>query len=207
MYQSKVAVTGTAWFALVLLISSVSLAQKRERKPKEQAAAVENATPAPKNEDPTFKGMKYRPIGPFRGGRSLTASGIAGDPTTYYFGGTGGGVWKSTDGAMTWTSVFDKEGTSAIGSLAVSPSDPNIVYVGTGEGCIRGNASHGDGIYKTADGGKTCKNISLRDSRAIGKLIIDPKNPDRVLVAARGNPHGLNTARGVLRPLAGGKRW
>ena len=107
------AVTGTAWFALVLLISSVSLAQKqaesqRERKPKEQPAAVENATPAPKNEDPTFKGMKYRPIGPFRGGRSLTASGIPGDPTTYYFGATGGGVWKSTDGAMTWTSVFDK---------------------------------------------------------------------------------------------------
>src|SRR6266704_7213302 len=100
--------------------------------------------------------------------------------TTYYFGGTGGGVWKSTDGAMTWTSVFDKEGTSAIGSLAVSLSDPNIVYVGTGEGCIRGNASHGDGIYKTVDGGKTWKNIGLRDSRAIGKLIIDPKNPDRV---------------------------
>src|SRR5205823_9046959 len=95
---------------------------------------------------PDFQGMKYRPIGPFRGGRSLTASGIPGDPTTYYFGATGGGVWKSTDGAMTWTSVFDKEGTSAIGSLAVSPSDPNIVYVGTGEGCIRGNASHGDGI-------------------------------------------------------------
>src|SRR3989440_12508512 len=134
MYQSKVAVTGTAWFALVLLISSVSLAQKRERKPKEQPAAVENATPAPKNEDPTFKGMKYRPIGPFRGGRSLTASGIPGDPTTYYFGATGGGGWKSTDGAMTWASVFDKKGNSAIRSLAGSPSHPNIGYVGTGGG-------------------------------------------------------------------------
>jgi photosystem II stability/assembly factor-like uncharacterized protein len=190
----------------------VSPAQKqtesqRERKPKEQAAAVENATPAPKNEDPTFKGMKYRPIGPFRGGRSLTASGIPGDPTTYYFGATGGGVWKSTDGAMTWTSVFDKEGTSAIGSLAVSPSDPNIVYVGTGEGCIRGNASHGDGIYKTVDGGKTWKNVGLRDSRAIGKLIIDPKNPDRVLVAALGHPYGPNTERGIFRTLDGGKTW
>src|SRR5438477_6213337 len=212
MYRSRITVSATAWFALVLLISSVSPAQRqtesqRERKPKEQAAAVENATPAPKNEDPTFKGMKYRPIGPFRGGRSLTASGIPGDPTTYYFGGTGGGVWKSTDGAMTWTSVFDKEGTSAIGSLAVSPSDPNIVYVGTGEGCIRGNASHGDGIYKTVDGGKTWKNIGLRDSRAIGKLIIDPKNPDRVLVAALGHPYGPNTERGIFRTLDGGKTW
>ena len=212
MYRSRITVSATAWFALVLLISSVSPAQRqtesqRERKPKEQAAAVENATPAPKNEDPTFKGMKYRPIGPFRGGRSLTASGIPGDPTTYYFGGTGGGVWKSTDGAMTWTSVFDKEGTSAIGSLAVSPSDPNIVYVGTGEGCIRGNASHGDGIYKTVDGGKTWKNIGLRDSRAIGKLIIDPKNPDRVLVAALGHPYGPNTERGIFRTIDGGKTW
>ena len=108
---------------------------------------------------------------------------------------------------MTWTSVFDKEGTSAIGSLAVSPSDPNIVYVGTGEGCIRGNASHGDGIYKTVDGGKTWKNIGLRDSRAIGKLIVDPKNPDRVLVAALGHPYGPNTERGIFRTLDGGKTW
>ena len=212
MYQSRVTVSATAWFAIVLLICSVSLAQKqsesqRERKPKEQAAAVENATPAPKNEDPTFKGMKYRPIGPFRGGRSLTASGIPGDPTTYYFGATGGGVWKTTDGAMTWTSVFDKEGTSAIGSLAVSPSDPNIVYVGTGEGCIRGNASHGDGIYKTVDGGKTWRNVGLRDSRAIGKLIVDPKNPDRVLVAALGHPYGPNSERGIFRTTDGGKTW
>jgi photosystem II stability/assembly factor-like uncharacterized protein len=212
MYQPKVARRTTVWFAILLLLCSVSQAQKqaesqRERKPKEQPAAVENATPAPKNEDPTFKGMKYRPIGPFRGGRSLTASGIPGDPTSYYFGATGGGVWKSTDGAMTWTSVFDKEGTSAIGSLAVSPSDPNIVYVGTGEGCIRGNASHGDGIYKTVDGGKTWKNIGLRDSRAIGKLIVDPKNPDRVLVAALGHPYGPNTERGIFRTIDGGKTW
>src|SRR5882724_9951414 len=212
MYQSKVAVTGTAWFALVLLISSVSLAQKqaesqRERKPKEQAAAVENATPAPKNEDPTFRGMKYRIGGPFRGGRSLTASGIPGDPTTYYFGATGGGVWKSTDGALTWTSVFDTEGTSAIGSLAVSPSDPNIVYVGTGEACLRGNISHGDGVYKTLDGGKTWKNTGLRDSRAIGKVIVNPKNPDIAFVAALGHPFGPNSERGIFRTLDGGKTW
>ena len=119
--------------------------------------------------------MKYRLIGPFRGGRSLTAAGIPGDPTTYYFGATGGGVWKSTDGAMTWSPVFDKEGSGSIGSLAVANSDRNTIYVGTGEACIRGNISHGDGVYKSLDGGKTWKNIGLRDSRAIGKVIINPE--------------------------------
>src|SRR3989441_8475879 len=212
MYRSRITVSATAWFAIVLLISSVSPAQKqtesqRERKPKEQAAAVENATPAPKNEDPTFKGMKYRPIGPFRGGRSLTAAGIPGDPTTYYFGATGGGVWKSIDGAVTWSSVFDKEGVSSIGSLAVAPSDPNIVYVGTGEACIRGNISHGDGVYKTLDGGKNWKNIGLRDTRAIGKVIVNPSNPDIVFVAALGHPFGPNTHRGIFPPIDGGKTW
>src|SRR3989441_12195435 len=111
MYRSRITVSATAWFALVLLISSVSPAQRqtesqRERKPKEQAAAVENATPAPKNEDPTFKGMKYRPIGPFRGGRSLTASGIPGDPTTYYFGGSWGGALKSPVWGLTLNLAF-----------------------------------------------------------------------------------------------------
>src|SRR5207302_2902116 len=126
------------WFAVVLVIASVALAQarsERERKTPEQAPAQNAASASTSNEDPLFKGMKYRTIGPFRGGRSLTASGIAGDPTTYYFGATGGGVWKTTDGAVTWTSVFDKQGTSSIGSVAIAPSDPNIVYVGTGEAC------------------------------------------------------------------------
>ena len=132
--------------------------------------------------------MKYRLVGPFRGGRSLTASGVAGDPNTYYFGSTGGGVWKSTDGAMTWSPVFDKQTVGSIGSLAVAPSDPNVVYVGTGEACIRGNISHGDGIYKTVDGGKTWKNVGLRDSRAIGKVIVDPKNADVVLCGGAGPP-------------------
>src|SRR5438874_1358400 len=194
-----------------LLTVSGSLAQtksERERKTPEQPAQTENAAPpsAPK-EDPLFKGMKYRVIGPFRGGRSLTASGIAGDPTTYYFGATGGGVWKTTDGAVSWTPVFDKQGTSSIGSLAIAPSDPNIVYVGTGEACIRGNISHGDGVYKTLDGGKTWKNVGLRDSRSIGKLIVDPKNADVVFVAALGHPFGPNAERGIFRSTDGGKSW
>jgi len=158
-------------------------------------------------EDRPFKGMKYRLIGPFRGGRSLTAAGIPGDPTTYYFGATGGGVWRSTDGAMTWSSVFDKEGSGDIGSLAVANSDPNIIYAGTGEACIRGNISHGDGVYKSLDGGKTWKNVGLKDTRAIGKLIINPNNPNIVFVAALGHPYGPNPERGIFRTTDGGKTW
>ena len=171
--------------------SSASDSDKEESKPEEKA----------------FKGMKYRLVGPFRGGRSLTAAGIPGDPTTYYFGATGGGVWKSTDAAMTWSSVFDKEGTSAIGSIAVANSNHNVVYVGTGEACIRGNISHGDGVYKTLDGGKTWKNVGLRDSRAIGKVIINPTNPDIAFVAALGHPFGPNPERGIFRTMDGGKTW
>ena len=169
--------------------------------------AKEDAEESSKPEEKVFKGMKYRLIGPFRGGRSLTAAGIPGDPTTYYFGATGGGVWKTTDGAITWASVFDKEGTSAIGSLAVASSNHNIVYVGTGEACIRGNISHGDGVYKTLDGGKTWKNVGLKDSRAIGKVIINPMNPDIVFVAALGHPYGPNAERGIFRTTDGGKTW
>ena len=153
------------------------------------------------------QGMQYRAIGPFRGGRSLTAAGVPGDPTTYYFGSTGGGIWKSTDGATTWKPVFDHEKSSSIGSLAVAPSDPNVIYAGTGEGCIRGNATTGDGVYKSVDGGKSWKNVGLRDSRAIGKVIIDPRDPDTVFVAALGHPYGPNQERGIFRTTDGGKAW
>jgi photosystem II stability/assembly factor-like uncharacterized protein len=181
-----------------------------------QTASVAAASPDQKSttdedsskpEEKLFKGMKYRLIGPFRGGRSLTAAGIPGDPTTYYFGATGGGVWKSTDAALTWTPVFDKEGSGDIGSLAVANSDHNTIYVGTGEACIRGNISHGDGVYKSLDGGKTWKNVGLHDSRAIGKVIINPNNPDIVFVAALGHPYGPNAERGIFRTMDGGKTW
>jgi len=200
-------------FFLVCLAHSISVVAQKNSPEKKGAEPTTQTTAKPEtpepalNEDPNFKGMKYRLVGPYRGGRSLTASGIPGDPTTYYFGGTGGGVWKSIDGALTWTSVFDKEGTSSIGSLAVSVSDPNILYVGTGEACLRGNISQGDGVYKTLDGGKTWKNLGLRDSRAIGKVIINPTNPDIAFVAALGHPYGPNAERGVFRTLDGGKTW
>ena len=215
-----------AWIVAVVSITLFATAVLAQVKPEKQSKAAKAAQTTPaaqpaasanaagdetansaKPEEKVFKGMKYRLIGPFRGGRSLTAAGIPGDPTTYYFGATGGGVWKSTDGAVTWSSVFDKEGTSAIGSLAVANSNHNIVYVGTGEACIRGNISHGDGVYKTLDGGKTWKNVGLKDSRAIGKIIINPNNPDIAFVAALGHPYGPNTERGIFRTTDGGKTW
>jgi photosystem II stability/assembly factor-like uncharacterized protein len=211
-----------AFVSLTFLVASGSAQTKPERQSKAakqaqapQAAQVSSSSnakqeddeEATKPEEKAFKGLKYRLIGPFRGGRSLTAAGIPGDPTTYYFGATGGGVWKSTDGAMTWAPVFDKEGTSAIGSMAVAPSNHNVVYVGTGEACIRGNISHGDGVYKSLDGGKTWKNVGLRDSRSIGKVIVSPLNPDIVFVAALGHPYGPNSERGIFRTMDGGKTW
>jgi photosystem II stability/assembly factor-like uncharacterized protein len=215
----------TAWLPLLLvLVVCAHSGAFAQTKPERQSKAVQPAaqssneistdqTAASKDkesdkpEEKPFKGMEYRLIGPFRGGRSLTAAGIPGDPTTYYFGATGGGVWKSTDGAMTWSPIFDKQGSGDIGSLAVANSDHNIIYVGTGEACIRGNIAQGDGVYKSTDGGKTWKNIGLRDSRAIGKVIVNPNNPDIVFVAALGHPYGPNPERGIFRTTDGGKTW
>jgi photosystem II stability/assembly factor-like uncharacterized protein len=182
-----------------------SAEQRAQAQPASSPAKPGGAQKEDKKEEP--QGLQYRLVGPFRGGRSLTASGIPGNARVYYFGGTGGGVWKSDDGAATWKSVFDKEGTSSIGSLAVAESDPNIVYAGTGEACIRGNISHGDGVYKSTDAGKTWKNIGLTDTRAIGKLIVHPRDPNTVFVAALGHVYGPNTERGVFRTTDGGKTW
>ena len=192
------------------LLPATPLAAQATKAETIQQKRVEEAQPTDKDKAEKKKeeqGLQYRSIGPFRGGRSLTAAGIPGDLNTYYFGSTGGGVWKSTDGAITWKPVFDHEKTSSIGSLAVAPSDPNILYVGTGEACIRGNLAQGDGIYKSVDAGKNWKNVGLKDSRAIGKLIIHPQNPDIVFVAALGHPYGPNLERGIFRTTDGGKSW
>ncbi len=225
--ENKSAKAGMVWSFLAIIALCLQCVAFAQTKPERQSKAVKptQTTQAPnptgddanadkdkakdsdKPEDKLFKGMKYRMIGPFRGGRSLTAAGIPGDPTTYYFGATGGGVWKSTDGAMTWSPIFDKEGSGDIGSLTVAASDHNTIYVGTGEACIRGDISHGDGVYKSLDGGKTWKNVGLHDTRAIGKVIVNPNNPDIVFVAALGHPFGPNTERGIFRTTDGGKNW
>jgi photosystem II stability/assembly factor-like uncharacterized protein len=156
-----------------------------------------------------LSGLRWRNIGPFRGGRSVAAAGVPSQPNVYYFGSTGGGVFKTTDGGENWQPVSDGQpfGTGTVGAIAVADADPNIVYVGMGESCIRGNFSHGDGVYKSVDAGKTWKRAGLEDSRIVGRIRIHPKNPDLVYVAALGHAAGTNEQRGVFRSKDGGKTW
>src|SRR5260370_9003644 len=154
---------------------------------------------APQMDPKTYGGMKWRLIGPFRGGRVLAVSGVSSQPNTYYFGAVAGGVWKTTDGGVSWDPLFDKQTTSSIGSIAVSDSDPNVIYVGTGEACIRGNISFGDGVYRSNDGGKTWNNVGLKDTRHIGKGIVHPSNPDSAFVPPLGHAYGKNTDRCLFR--------
>ena len=157
--------------------------------------------------DSLANGLKWRSIGPYRGGRVLAVTGVVGDPNTFYFGAVGGGVWRSTNAGLSWTPLFDKQAISSIGAIAVADSNPNVIYVGTGEACIRGNISYGDGVYKTVDGGKTWTNVGLKDTRHIGALIVHPKNPEVVFVAALGHAYGPNEERGIFRTRDGGKTW
>ena len=168
-----------------------------------------SAAPAPARmfDEKLFKGMQWRQIGPFRGGRALAIEGIPGEPGTYYFGAVAGGVWKTIDGGANWTPLFDKEPISSIGAIAVAPSDHNVIYVGTGEAAIRGNTTYGIGVFKSIDSGKTWKNIGLKDTRNIGAVIVDPRNADVVLVAALGHAFGPNKERGICRTADGGKTW
>jgi len=158
--------------------------------------------------DPSlFSGMHWRMIGPFRGGRALTAVGVPGQPSVFYFGAVGGGVWKTNNAGRTWTPIFDAEPIASIGAIAVAPSDPNVIYVGSGEPDMRDDISYGNGMYKSTDAGKTWTRIGLEDSRQIGQIVVDPRNPDRVLVAALGHAYGANPERGVFRSTDGGQSW
>jgi photosystem II stability/assembly factor-like uncharacterized protein len=172
-------------------------------------AADPSPTPAPAGtiDEKLFRGMQWRQVGPFRGGRALAIEGVPNEPNTYYFGAVAGGVWKTTDAGANWTPLFDKEPISSIGAIAVAPSDHNVIYVGTGEAAVRGNISYGAGVFKSVDAGKTWKNIGLKDTRHIGALIVDPKNADVVLVAALGHIFGSNQERGIFRTTDGGKTW
>ena len=165
-------------------------------------------TSAPSQTD-SLKVLQWRSIGPFRGGRSTAVAGVASQPMVFYFGGTGGGVWKTTDGGINWEPITDGSvfGTGSVGAIGLSDSDPNTIYVGMGESPIRGNVSHGDGVYKSTDGGKTWKHIGLEDTRQISRIRVHPKNADIVYVAAQGHVWAKNQQRGVFRSKDGGKSW
>jgi photosystem II stability/assembly factor-like uncharacterized protein len=154
-----------------------------------------------------YGSLRWRMIGPFRGGRTVGATGVPGKPNEFYVGVNNGGVWKTNDFGRVWTPIFDDQPTGSIGALAVAPSKPEVIYVGSGEGLQRPDLSTGDGVYKSTDGGKTWTNTGLRDGQQISSIIVDPKDPDRAFVAVLGHPYGPNKERGVFRTLDGGKTW
>jgi photosystem II stability/assembly factor-like uncharacterized protein len=152
-------------------------------------------------------GMKWRLIGPFRGGRALAVTGVPGQPDVFYFGAVDGGVWKSGDAGMVWNPVFDGRPFASVGAIAVAPSDPRVIYVGTGEADMRSDISPGNGMYKSTDAGHTWQFCGLRDSQQIGSILVDPHNPNVVYVAALGHAYGPNPERGVFRSTDGGASW
>lgn len=154
-----------------------------------------------------FHGLKWRMIGPFRGGRTVGATGIPKHQNVFYIGVNNGGVWKTNDFGHTWKPIFDDQPTGSIGAIAVAPSNPDVLYVGSGEGLQRPDLSTGDGIYKSIDSGKTWKHLGLRDAQQIGAILVDPRNPDLIYVAALGHPYGPNEERGVFRSTNGGESF
>lgn len=186
---------------LTLALNLPALAQTRQVAPGAPPPEGRAANP--------LRLLQWRNIGPFRGGRSTAVAGVASQPNVYYFGSTGGGVWKTTDAGANWEPVSDGSvfGTGSVGAIGVSDSDPNTVYVGMGESPIRGNVSHGDGVYKSMDAGRTWKKIGLEDTRQISRVRVHPRNSDIVYVAAQGHVWAPNEQRGVFRSKDGGKTW
>ncbi len=154
-----------------------------------------------------FNGLKWRLIGPFRGGRAVAVSGVPGGGSTFYFGGVDGGVWKTADAGTVWTPLFDDQRVASIGALEVAPSDPNVIYAGTGESDIRSDLASGDGIYKSTDAGRTWQNVGLKETRQISRIAVSPADPNVVFVAALGHAYGPNEERGVFRSTDGGQTW
>ena len=180
---------------IVFSVSGWGAPAQRERRP----AALDSSL---------YKAMEWRSIGPFRGGRATAVAGVPSQPYTYYFGATGGGVWKTDDGGLNWKCVSDGFfRMGSVGAVAVSEYDPNVVYVGMGEAPIRGNVSHGDGMYRSTDAGKTWKNVGLAETSQISRVRIHPRNPDLAYVAALGHVFGPNEERGIFRTSDGGKTW
>src|SRR5271167_4608961 len=154
-----------------------------------------------------YSGMKWRMVGPYRGGKVNAVAGIAGDPAIYYFGANGGGVWKTTDGGTVWKPIFDSQPVASIGALALAPSNANIIYVGSGENNVYSDITYGNGVYKSTDAGVTWQHLGLADTRHIARILVDPRNPDIVLLAAMGHSFGPNAERGVFRSTDGGRSW
>ena len=190
------------WIALIFLVCDFdSQAQRRKRKAqKPQGLTYDSAL---------YNALEWRNIGPFRGGRATAVSGVVSDPMTYYMGATGGGVWKTDDAGKSWSNISDGYfKTGSVGAIAVSESDPNVIYVGMGEAPVRGvMTSHGDGVYKSTDGGKTWSHLGLDKTRQISKVVVHPTNPDIVLVGAQGSPYNSNPERGIYKTTDGGKTW
>lgn len=158
--------------------------------------------------DPTFfSGLRWRLVGPFRAGRVLSATGVPGHPDRFYFGSVGGGVWRTDNAGRTWEPIFDSQPVASIGAVAVAPSDPNVLYVGSGEADMRSDISYGNGVYKSTDAGQTWVHLGLPDTRQIGQILVDPLDPNVVFVAALGHAYGPNGERGVYRSKDGGRRW
>ncbi len=154
-----------------------------------------------------FSGMQWREVGPYRGGRAAAIEGVPGNASLYYMGATGGGVWKTADAGLTWQNISDGYFGGSIGAVVVAPGDPNVIYVGTGEGTLRGNVSQGDGVWRSVDAGRTWTHVGLANSRTIPRMAVDPRNPDIVLVAALGDVFAPSEDRGVYRTTDGGKSW
>jgi photosystem II stability/assembly factor-like uncharacterized protein len=165
------------------------------------------ATAAPPFSKSLYQNMRWRMIGPHRGGRTVGAVGVPGQPSVFYIGVNNGGVWKTNDYGRTWTPIFDDQPTGSIGALAIAPTNPNIIYVGSGEGLQRPDLSTGDGIYKSTDAGKTWRHLGLRDGQQIGAILVDPRDPNRLFVAVLGHPYGPNAERGVFRSADGGETF
>jgi photosystem II stability/assembly factor-like uncharacterized protein len=158
-------------------------------------------------EQSLFSEMRWRCIGPFRGGRTVAISGIPDQPSVFYMAAVNGGVWKTTDAGHTWTPIFDDQSTGSVGALAIAPSNPDIIYVGSGEGLQRPDLSVGNGMYKSTDGGRSWKHLGLRDAQQIAHILVDPRDPNRIFVAVVGHPYGPNAERGVFRSADGGETW
>jgi photosystem II stability/assembly factor-like uncharacterized protein len=168
------------------------------------AAAAAN----PAHVDPSYFGdLSWRMIGPFRGGRALAVSGVPGQPDHFYFGAVDGGVWESVNAGRTWEPIFDREPIGSIGAIAVAPSSPQTIYVGSGEADMRSDIAAGNGVYKSTDGGKTWTHIGLDDSRQIGSIVVDPRDANVAYVAALGRQYGPNAERGVFKTIDGGQTW